>query len=79
MSDWIDVRERTPEIHENSPGSGTGVSDPVLVYLDDEHSNEARMEVWRCFRGGRGDRTSIHWDWDSPKVTHWKPLDAPPK
>lgn len=78
MSNWIDVKDRLPEIHEYAPGSGTGISDPVLVYLDDVHNNESRVEVWYFRRGGQGDTTSTYWDWDSPRVTHWQPVPPPP-
>lgn len=76
---WISIDERLPEIIEMYPGSGTGNSDPVLVYLDDENDEGKQIAVWRCFRGGQGDTTTIHWDWKSPKVTHWQPLPAPPQ
>jgi len=75
--EWIKIEDAQPEIHEYRPGSGTGCSDPVLVYLDDETENSSTYDVWRMYRGGRGDTTTIHWDWDHPKVTHWKPLEPP--
>ena len=75
---WISVEDRLPDIIEWSPGSVAGISDPVLVYLDSEGESGSRMEVWSLRRGGRGDRTSLYWDWDSPKVTHWRPLPAAP-
>lgn len=74
--EWIPVAERLPKIKEMCRGSGTGSSDPVLVLLDDEDSRGSTVAVWRCFRGGQGDTTSIHWDWDEPKVTHWMPLPS---
>ncbi len=75
---WISVEDRLPDIIEWSPGSVAGISDPVLVYLDSEGESGSRMEAWSLRRGGRGDRTSLYWDWDSPKVTHWMPLPPAP-
>lgn len=75
--EWIKIEDAQPEIHEYRPGSGTGCSNPVLVYLDGETENSSTYEVWRMYRGGKGDTTTIHWDWDYPKVTHWKPLTPP--
>lgn len=76
--EWIKIEDKQPEIHEYQPGSGTGSSDAVLVCLDDENESGTTFDVWRMYRGGRGDTTSIHWDWDYPKVTHWMPI-VPPK
>ena len=75
--DWIKIEDARPEIHEYRPGSGTGCSDAVLVYLSDEGENESRFDVWRMYRGGRGDTTSIHWDWEYPKVLQWVPIPQP--
>ena len=77
LMNWIKIEDAQPEIHEYRPGSGTGCSDPVLVYLDGETENSSTYDVWRMYRGGRGDTTTIHWDWEHPKVTHWKPLEPP--
>jgi hypothetical protein len=77
--DWIKIEDAQPEIHEYRPGSGTGSSDAVLVFLDAETENGSQFDVWRMYRGGRGDTTSIYWDWDYPKVTHWMPTPLPPK
>ena len=76
---WISVEDRLPEIVEWQPGSVAGISDPVLVYLDSEGESGSRMEVWSLRRGGRGDLTSLYWDWDSPKVKYWMPLPPAPE
>jgi hypothetical protein len=73
--DWIPVEKMLPKIKEHYPGTGTGSSKQVMVYSPD--CPEGPVQVWRCYRGGRGDTTSIHWDYDY-KVTHWMPLPPPP-
>ena len=76
---WIKIEDAQPEIHEYRPGSETGNSDAVLVFLDGETENGSQFGVWRMYRGGRGDTTSIYWDWDYPNVTHWMPISPPVK
>lgn len=77
---WISIQDEQPKINEMWEGSGTGHSDPVLVFFGgEEDGNGYQYAVWRMYRGGRGDTTSIHWDWDYPIVTHWKPLGGAPK
>lgn len=75
---WIDLLDEQPEIKEFRRGSGTGCSEPVLVYFGGElDDNGNAFAVWRFRRGGRGDTTSTFWDWDHPIVTHWCPVEAP--
>lgn len=76
MHKWISVADSLPEIIENAPGSGTGSSDPVLVWIEDGDSSG--VQCWRLFRGGNGDTHSLHWDWDA-NVTHWMPIPPPPE
>lgn len=76
--DWIDINDEQPEIIELWEGSGTGSSVPVLVYFGGEEDGDYnQFAVWRMHRGGRGDTTSIHWDWDYPTVTHWCKIETP--
>ena len=77
FGEWVSVNDRLPPIKENYPGSGTGHSKPVLVYMPGKPKGDD-YDVQRCYRGGRGDTTSIHWDWGEP-VTHWMPLPIIPK
>lgn len=73
--DWIPVEKQHPRIIENYPGSGTGKSKPVLVF--DPSDPDDPLKVQRCWRGGKGDTTTIHWDWGG-HITHWMPLPPPP-
>jgi hypothetical protein len=77
--EWISVDDRLPEIIENCKGSIAGISEPVMVMFKDKGEVNSYMGVSRLFKGGRGDLTSFHWDFDYPKVTHWKPLPSPPQ
>lgn len=80
VMEWINVKERLPEIEEWEPGCVAGRSDPVLVYcegfVNDTPVALYQFAVASLSKGGRGDLTSLYWDFDF-EPTHWKRLDAP--
>lgn len=81
MSNWISVDDRLPEIIEHEKGSIEGISMPVLVLLKQPCQwIGSTCSVMRCFKGGRGDLISIHWDdAKAEDVTHWQPLPEAPE
>lgn len=72
MSEWISVEDRLPEV---------GID--VLVWIKKGPGKKAAVTAGLFFDHGEGSPIWMGWESEEPfrhswKITHWRPLPAPP-